>query len=576
MKKFTYFLLLFYLIASSTFCADSMNFKFAVWGDSQFHNPETFEEIVRETELLKPEFVVHVGDMIHGYTYDPEKTGREWDRFKKQISPLSAPFYPTPGNHDVTTPEIEPVYGEVWGENRYYYSFDASGVHFIVLDNFYRQNWDTVAGEQLEWLKKDLEANQNAEHIFLSMHAPLHLTKEKEWNQIHEILKKYPVRAVFTGHSHIYDHRIIDDIRYFCLNSSGRMTFYNHFLGRSHHFLVASVKEKRVHYAILTDGSIYPPDAVPPGEYKKASDYLRDEQTIIIPNTQKGPVKTTARVSIKNESPEKRKYIVDWETEDYRWNFSPWGKDFYLEPGMEKSVVFDISGPQGRFARNNLPALKVISPWISSNGYSTELSYIYRVFSPPETEAVPLEGAFEIDGRMDDKAWKQVPAITQLFVDTSGTTAPEKNIIKVIYDKENLYVGMWGEEPNPAGLSAFAHGEVPFVFGDDDFEIYLDTNRDLETFYRLMTNPKRVTLCSGPGGLFSFDFKVRTYVGDACWSAEFRIPFREINTEPPEEGDIWGFNVRRHRQQADPAQRDWSKMRNFPYQPPYFGLLRFQ
>jgi len=64
-------------------------------------------------------------------------------------------------------------------------------------------------------------------------------------------------------------------------------------------------------------------------------------------------------------------------------------------------------------------------------------------------------------------------------------------------------------------------------------------------------------------------------VGDKFWSAEFKIPYKEIKTKPPKPGDVWGFNVRRHRQQTEPAQRDWSKMRNFPYQPQYFGLLKF-
>ena len=44
----------------------AQQFKFVVLGDSQFENPKTFEEIVKETELLHPAFVIHVGDMIHG------------------------------------------------------------------------------------------------------------------------------------------------------------------------------------------------------------------------------------------------------------------------------------------------------------------------------------------------------------------------------------------------------------------------------------------------------------------------------------------------------------------------------
>jgi len=558
-----------------SFMVHASDFKFVVWGDSQFHNEQTFERVVRETELLKPALVLHVGDMIHGYTYDPEVARREWDYFREQIRPLTAPFYPTPGNHDVTTPEIEPVYGEIWGKDRYYYSFNHQDAHFIVLDVFYKGNFNTIVEEQMAWLKKDLEQNKNASHIFLSLHAPLHLDDKYDWKVVHNILRRYPVRAVFTGHSHIYDYRQKDGIDYFCLNSSGEMRIYSHLLGHSHHFLAVSVMGEKVHYAVIADEGIFPADAVPPGTYKRASRYLMDEQTILIPDPAKGPVETEVKIPLKNRTDETRSYTLSWQTRDYRWRFDPWGINCTLEPGEEKNFAFLAIGPRGKFFRDQLPRLEVSSPYSNKDGWETTLSYDYRLFSPPETRAKPLREDLKIDGRMDELVWNTVPAVTDFYVDTKGTTTTEKTIVKVLYDKDNLYLGIWGEEPNPAGLSAYAYGDVPLVFGDDDFEFFLDTNRDLKTFYRLMVNPKRVTLSSGPKGLYSFKFLVQVDVAEAGWSAEFKIPFEELKAPPPKEGDIWGFNIRRHRQQSRLSESDWSRMRRFPYQPAYFGLLRF-
>lgn len=566
-------LFLFFLIA---FNAIAGEFKFVVWGDSQFHNPQTFERIVQETELLKPLFVLHVGDMIHGYTYDPDNARRQWNRFKKQIAPLSVPFYPTPGNHDVTTAEIEPVYGEVWGKERYYYSFDYRDSHFIVLDTFLHQQYETIPEEEMQWLKADLEKNKDAENIFISLHPPLYLSNKYDWQSVHNLLKQYPVRAIFTGHSHIFDYRVRDGISYFCINSSGDMLYYNHLLGHSHHFVVVSVKGKDVDYAVVTaDGGIYPPDAVPPDAYKEASKYLKEEQTIIIPNPEKGSILTEVTIPLENKTKNERIFVLTWETDDFRWDFEPSGVKTTLKPGESKVVEFLVSGPKGKFTRESLPRLKVSSPYKNERGWSTTLVYYYRLFYPPETTAKRLKIPLTIDGKMDDHAWQKVPAISQLFLDTKGTPAPEKTVVKVLYDDENLYVGIKGDEPNPKGLLAKAYGDLPLVFGDDDFELFFDTNRDLKTFYRLMVNPKGTVLCSGPDGLFSFKFEVKTYIGDKYWSAEFKIPYKEIKATPPKPGDVWGFNVRRHRQQAEPAQRDWSKMRNYPYQPQYFGLLKF-
>lgn len=550
-------------------------FKFAVWGDSQFQNPEVFERIVEETELLKPDLVIHVGDMIHGYTYNPDQARKEWKRFKQQIAPLSAPFYPTPGNHDVTTTEIEPVYTEVWGANRRYYSFDHKDSHFIVLDTFPDHDSDKISEKEMEWLKQDLEKNKGSENIFISFHSPLYLNKNYDWQSVHNLLAQYPVRAIFTGHSHIYDYRVKDDIGYFCLTSSGVLRYHNHLLGQSHHILEVSVNGTKVAYAVITDGRIYPPDAVPPGASSKASKYLKEDQTIIIPDPSKKRVREKVKVPLRNRTDETRRFLLTWETQDYCWKFKPWGADFTVAPGEADSVRFRISGPRGNFSREELPRLRIDSPFTNTAGWETTLTYYYRLFYPPETTAKRLKGTFTFDGKIDDPAWEDVPAIQKLFIDTKGTPAPETTIVKVLYDQENLYVGIWGEEPHPEGLSALAHGKVPLVFADDDFELYFDTNRDLKTFSRLMVNPKGTVLCSNPDGLFSFTFDVKTHVGKDNWSAEFKIPYSQLKTSPPKKHDVWGFNVRRHCQQAEPAQRDWSKMRNVPYQPPYFGLLEF-
>jgi hypothetical protein len=89
-------------------------------------------------------------------------------------------------------------------------------------------------------------------------------------------------------------------------------------------------------------------------------------------------------------------------------------------------------------------------------------------------------------------------------------------------------------------------------------------------------NPGGTILSSGPKGLFTFSFDVKTYVGKDFWSAEFKIPHARINAEPPQKGTEWGMNVRRNRTQAASTVSEWSRMRGFPAQPQYFGILRFE
>ena len=576
-----------FIIIPAIFASDVCAFKFAVWGDSQFDNPDIFARAVKETSLLKPAFVIQCGDMINGYTYDRQKIKKEWERFRQEIAPLSSSFYPVPGNHDVTTTPIEPLYGETWGKDRYYYSFDynansaeaaakAGKSHFIILDTDLHEQMDTIPPVEMTWLKDDLEKNKDAEAIFLAFHSPLYMSTEYDWRPVHDLLKNYPVRAVFTGHSHIYDHRLIDGIHYFCLNTSGSMTRKNHLTGYSHCFILTSVDGSKVDFAVIADGRIFPPDAVPPDEYKRSPQYFVEETTSIIPDTSKQDVNITLSIPIHNRTREDRSYLLQWETDDFHFHFDPPGANLDLGPDEVTTLSFKIFIPRGIYTRDMLPKLKVETPYTNGAGYETTLTSYHLLFCPPETTALPLRGGFTFDGKMDDPAWQDVPAINRLFIDKKGTPAREGTTVKVIYDAENIYVGVQGEEPNPRGLKALATGKIPLVFADDDFELYFDPGRGLKTYYRLMVNPAGTVLCSGPEGLFTFHFEAKTNIGKDYWSAEFKVPYSEINANHPKPGDRWGLNIRRARQQAEATVSEWSRMRGFPAQTQYFGILNFK
>ena len=61
--------------------------RFIIFGDSQFGNPPQFERMIHEAEMLRPDFVIQVGDLIQGYTHDKDQLQREWMRFKRTSIP---------------------------------------------------------------------------------------------------------------------------------------------------------------------------------------------------------------------------------------------------------------------------------------------------------------------------------------------------------------------------------------------------------------------------------------------------------------------------------------------------------
>jgi hypothetical protein len=59
--------------------------------------PGVFEDAMRKVNLLQPEFVVNVGDLIEGYTEDPAELERQWKDLDGKIAGLEMPFFFVPG-----------------------------------------------------------------------------------------------------------------------------------------------------------------------------------------------------------------------------------------------------------------------------------------------------------------------------------------------------------------------------------------------------------------------------------------------------------------------------------------------
>jgi predicted phosphodiesterase len=115
------------------------------------------------------DFVVCMGDIIDKAD-DPETERGYLVRMNQIFAGFNGARHFVIGNHDVATLTKEEFLKEC-GDCQPFYSFDAGGVHFVVLDgNCHEDGRDFSAGNfswdeawistaQLEWLTRDLEAN---------------------------------------------------------------------------------------------------------------------------------------------------------------------------------------------------------------------------------------------------------------------------------------------------------------------------------------------------------------------------------------------------------------------------------
>lgn len=71
-----------------------------------------FREAVEKVNLLHPQFVISIGDLVDGYTEDPELLRSQWEEVDGILESLDVPFYYVAGNHDISNPWME----EIWKE----------------------------------------------------------------------------------------------------------------------------------------------------------------------------------------------------------------------------------------------------------------------------------------------------------------------------------------------------------------------------------------------------------------------------------------------------------------------------
>lgn len=194
------------LICGSTYAASSN--CFVIVADVQ--NIDELNRLAKEIIELNPPFVIAAGDM-------PSAFGPP--HFFRQLREAGIEIHIAMGNHDggsksavrssippyPFTSEVDPILRFVV-ENKYYYSFNRGGIHFVITD--------TCTGnvnEEIQWLEDDLIHHINNPQRLPSivfMHYPDWMLKGKgSGGPIYQVLAKYPndhtVKAGFAGHTHL-------------------------------------------------------------------------------------------------------------------------------------------------------------------------------------------------------------------------------------------------------------------------------------------------------------------------------------------------------------------------------------
>lgn len=167
-------------------------------------------------------------------------------------------------------------------------------------------------------------------------------------------------------------------------------------------------------------------------------------------------------------------------------------------------------------------------------------------------QAHPLNGQIRLDGHLDEEAWKKAIK-TGNFIQREqlvGEPATEKTETAILYDKNNLYIGVWCYQSDPNSIRA-KYMQRDFDFeAEDNFKVIISTFNDGRNGYLFIINPNGARADAQVYGLeeknmnWNGVWDVKSRITDEGWFAEIIIPFSTFQFKNAKKLS-WGINFER-------------------------------
>ncbi|MHC4639546.1 MAG: metallophosphoesterase family protein [Planctomycetota bacterium] len=241
------------------FYNNAENFQFAVISDRTGRPvPGVYENAISKLNLLNPEFVVCVGDLIQGGSQNADKINLEWDEFDSIVGEFEMPFFYLPGNHDINNK----VKAKVWRERlgRSYYHFVYRDVLFLCLSTDEEPETTQLSDSQLDYFQKVMNDNSTVRWVLVFMHKPMWEFEGKDgvraqkWAKFESILAGKDF-TVFAGHKHRYVMTERDGRKYYVLSMVNQRGNQNADQCRFNHVMWVTMTDEGPEVAnIMLDG----------------------------------------------------------------------------------------------------------------------------------------------------------------------------------------------------------------------------------------------------------------------------------------------------------------------------------
>ncbi len=544
--------------------------RFSILGDrTGGHEKGIYEGIISEVNALHPDFTVTVGDMIEGYC-KPEQAEKQWQEYKQIIAKLQSPIYYTPGNHDLDFPGLEQIYRNNIGKP--YYSFERDNIHFTIIDNSRWECYDSLPREQKDWIEQDLSAKTTAAYKIVLMHIPfwsLALDRHQPDN-LHAILKRNGVDAVFCGHHHHYYMERIEGILYVACGSSSGIILdpikQNTYM---HHLVTVDSNGIEIHP--ICNGITKPMDMYSYEDqlqgWRLGHESIPEFHTTkcmipVLSNPTDHLEITNCELVFKNVSKFSQSDTFHLTTVD-GWEITPASIPFATKPDETFKITWSARpiNSSASYPKISLSTNFIFNPNKPVMKYEIPIQVNRKLLCETASVLPTLDGVIQPD------EWHQ--PVTVLFDLNGENSHTEPTKFYFTHSQHDLYIAVECTESNPKSIIANVNQRddnnissddcVGFFFGVGElpasiYQIYFTTNGsvfDGEYSYR-NGHLGKVDL------KWNSEYEVKTHIGTKSWSIEIRIPLAQLGPNAEIEKN-WKLNFRR-RQQRTHSVADWEPL----------------
>lgn len=183
-------------------------FSKALTDRSMEYNADKYlEELIQNLSKQQLSFILVLGDIGASIrNVDDQSAKDQLGRVASYMNKAGTDVFYAIGNHEFKSKVERPteIFELTFGPR--YYSFNRSGIHFIVLDTHLSDRGSLkyeVDSVQLEWLKKDLTLVPGNQPIVVFSHEPLYdLTDSENNKELKKLFIDYQITAHISGHWH--------------------------------------------------------------------------------------------------------------------------------------------------------------------------------------------------------------------------------------------------------------------------------------------------------------------------------------------------------------------------------------